>query len=238
MHVISFKKLREFWNDYPDAEIRLRAWYRAANDAAWGKFADVRATFSDVDQVGKFTVFNIRGNRYRLIAHIHYNRGKVYVRNWHTKNTTRESGKKSEVKMAAKASRTEKGAGKYFALVRQLPLRPIRSEAQLDRAIEMIDSLIDRDSLDPAEEDYLDVLGDLVHRYETEEHSMPPVSDGEMLQFLIEAKIVTQAEVATATGIAESTISEVLSGKRHLNRHHIGLLARYFHVSPAVFAFE
>lgn len=137
-----------------------------------------------------------------------------------------------------KAARTGRGKDRYFALVRQFPLRPIRSEAELDRAIEMINSLIDRDSLDSDEDDYLDVLSDLVHRYESEEYPMPPVPDKDMLTHLIEAKQVTQAQVASATGIAESTISEVLSGKRGLNRHHIGLLSRYFNVSPAVFAFE
>lgn len=140
--------------------------------------------------------------------------------------------------MATKAPRTGREQDHYFALIHQLPLRPIRSEGELDRAIKMINVLLDRDDLDPAEQDYLDVLGDLVHRYESEEHPLGPVDDKDMLAHLIEAKQVTQAQAAAATGIAESTISEVLSGKRRLNRHHIGLLARYFNVSPAVFAFE
>ena len=59
-----------------------------------------------------------------------------------------------------------------------------------------------------------------------------------MLRLLIEAKEVSQAKVAKDTRIAESTISEVLAGKRKLNRAQIGKLARYFKVSPAAFAFE
>ena len=66
---------------------------------------------------------------------------------------------------------------------------------------------------------------------------MPPVSDAEMLRHLVEAKGITQTEVSRATGIADSTISEVLKGKRSLNRSHIGKLAKYFNVSPDVFAF-
>jgi len=125
----------------------------------------------------------------------------------------------------------------YFELVLQFPLRPIRSDAELDEAVRMVDSLLDRRDLTPEEEDYLDVLGDLVERYEGESHPMAPVSDAEMLRHLIEAKGVSQTEVAEATGIADSTISEVLKGKRSLNRSHIGKLARYFSVSPEVFAF-
>jgi HTH-type transcriptional regulator / antitoxin HigA len=60
----------------------------------------------------------------------------------------------------------------------------------------------------------------------------------DMLRHLLEAKEVSQTDVAHATGIAESTISAVLAGKRGLNRHHIGLIARYFNVRPAVFVFE
>ena len=124
---------------------------------------------------------------------------------------------------------------RYMELVRQVPLRPIRSEAELDRAIAMIDSLLDRAKRDADEEDYLDVLSDLVEKYEDEHDPMPPASGSEMLRFLIESQGTTQAKVAAETRIAESTISEVLAGKRELNRKHIEALARHFHVSPAVF---
>ena len=76
MHVLSRKMLRAFWEDYPDAESALEAWQKAD----WQTFADVRALFPHADQVDKFTVFNIGGNKYRLITVIHYNRRKVYVR--------------------------------------------------------------------------------------------------------------------------------------------------------------
>jgi len=125
----------------------------------------------------------------------------------------------------------------YAELIRQFPLRPIRSDDELDEAIRVVDSLVGRPALRPEEQDYLDVLSDLVERYEAEAHPIAPLSDADMLQHLIEAKGVPQTEVARATGIADSTISEVLSGKRSLNRTHIGKLARYFAVSPEVFAF-
>ena len=80
MHVISKKKFREFWEVHPRAQAPLEDWYRAVKVAEWEKFADVRETFSSADQVGKFTVFNIGGNKYRLIAVIHFNRGIVFVR--------------------------------------------------------------------------------------------------------------------------------------------------------------
>lgn len=126
----------------------------------------------------------------------------------------------------------------YLALVKQFPLRPIPSDADLDRAIAMVDALLDRDGLDAGEQDYLDVLSDLVERYEDQTDPPRDVSDAELLRFLMDQKGVKQVELSRATGIVESTISAVLSSGRTLNRSQIGKLAGYFHVSPSVFAFD
>jgi HTH-type transcriptional regulator / antitoxin HigA len=126
---------------------------------------------------------------------------------------------------------------RYLELVRRFPLRPLRSDADLDAAVAVIDSLVDQDELSAPEQDYLDVLSDLVEAYEAEAVPMRLVGDADMLRFLIENRGATQSEVATRTGIAESTISEVLAGKRRLNRPQIGKLARYFHIEPGAFAF-
>jgi mRNA interferase HigB len=74
------KPLRDFCALHRDAETPLRAWYREVEHTQWEKFADVRAMYPSADRVGKYTVFNIGGNKYRLIAVIHYNRDRVYVR--------------------------------------------------------------------------------------------------------------------------------------------------------------
>ena len=68
--------------------------------------------------------------------------------------------------------------------------------------------------LDDGEEMYLDALSDLVASYEDEHHAIGPASDADMLRHLMDAKGVTQSQVSQETGIAKSTISEVLAGKR------------------------
>ncbi len=65
---------------HADAQAPLTAWRRGVAEANWECFADLRAVYPHADQVGRFTVFNIGGNKYRLIAVIHYNRRKVYIR--------------------------------------------------------------------------------------------------------------------------------------------------------------
>jgi mRNA interferase HigB len=64
----------------PKAKSPLEAWYQAAKHAKWKRFTDVRETFNTADLVGRFVVFDIGGNKYRLIAVIHFNREKLFVR--------------------------------------------------------------------------------------------------------------------------------------------------------------
>jgi mRNA interferase HigB len=80
MPVISRKKLKEAAARQSDLEGPLDAWFRIAKKAEWKSLADVRTTFSSADAVGKWTVFNIKGNQYRLIAEINYTFGRIYVR--------------------------------------------------------------------------------------------------------------------------------------------------------------
>ena len=80
MHVISMKKLREFWSQHPDAEAPLRSWHKIAKHEAWRQFAEVRSFFPHADPVGRLTVFNIGGNKYRLVVHIIYECQEVYVK--------------------------------------------------------------------------------------------------------------------------------------------------------------
>ena len=131
-----------------------------------------------------------------------------------------------------------KSEDRYLELVRRFPLRPLTSDGDLDAAIAVINSLIDQAKLSAPEQDYLDVLSDLVEAYEVEAVPIKAVGDAEMLRFLIENRQSSQTEVAKKAGIAESTISEVLAGKRKLNRSQIGKLARYFHIEPGAFSFR
>jgi HTH-type transcriptional regulator / antitoxin HigA len=124
---------------------------------------------------------------------------------------------------------------RYFALVRELPLRPLRSDSELARASEMIDRLLARGVLAGDEEDYLDVLSDLVEKYEDDHYPIQPVAGIDALRHLVESSGKTQATVAAEAGLPESTLSEVLLGRRRLNTRHIGILARYFHIDPGIF---
>lgn len=80
MHVISRKKLREASFRHRDLAAALEVWFRIAKHASWRNLADVRETWRSADVVGKWTVFNLKGNRYRLITEINYTYKRVYIR--------------------------------------------------------------------------------------------------------------------------------------------------------------
>jgi HTH-type transcriptional regulator / antitoxin HigA len=135
-------------------------------------------------------------------------------------------------------TKADRGAGaidRYLDLVRAFPLRPIVDDRSLDAAIAMVDSLLDRDDLDPSEQDYLDVLGDLIEKYEDAHVEMPTTDDASLVAFLMEQRGVTQAQLSAATGIIKSTVSQILNGKRKLTREHIEVLAGFFKVDPGTF---
>jgi mRNA interferase HigB len=83
MHVFSRPKLRRFAANYPDAATSFAAWFKTASNAAWTNIHEVRGDYPHADPVGTCVVFNIGGNKYRLITRIFYAtdgfRGHVYV---------------------------------------------------------------------------------------------------------------------------------------------------------------
>jgi mRNA interferase HigB len=80
MHIITRKRLNEFAAAHPLATSGLAHWYRALKKNHPENFAELRRIFPHADQVGGLTVFNIGGNKARLIAAIHYNHHRVYIR--------------------------------------------------------------------------------------------------------------------------------------------------------------
>ncbi len=80
VHVISRKRLLEAANRHSALSAPLDAWYRVAKKSEWRSLEDVRRIFPSADAAGKYTVFNIKGNSFRLIAEITFKTGRIYVR--------------------------------------------------------------------------------------------------------------------------------------------------------------
>jgi mRNA interferase HigB len=82
MHVITIGRLREFWEaGHADSEPPLRAWHKEAERAEWTDFATIKAVYASADMPGNNrVVFNIGGNKYRLVVKIDFEWKKVFIR--------------------------------------------------------------------------------------------------------------------------------------------------------------
>ena len=80
MHVISFRRLREFFADHADAEAPLRRWFKIADKARWLDFAEFKASCPSADRVGHLIVINVGGNKYRVIVEVFFRDQVVLIR--------------------------------------------------------------------------------------------------------------------------------------------------------------
>jgi len=81
MRIIALSALRDFWRKHPDAEVPLRAWYAVARRAVWRRPDEVKAAYRSASfTANNRVIFNIKGNDYRLVVAVHYNRGLMFVR--------------------------------------------------------------------------------------------------------------------------------------------------------------
>ena len=124
----------------------------------------------------------------------------------------------------------------YLEHVSAFPLASIKSDEHLAEAQKVMDRLLAREELDDGEEMYLDALSDLAATYEDIHHAIEPASDADMLRHLLLAKSITQAQLSRETGLAKSSISEVLAGKKPFSRQMMRKLADYFNVDVSVLA--
>jgi mRNA interferase HigB len=84
MRVISKKRLRDFWETLPAARVSLEQWHKVVSGANWLHFAELRTTFNHADVATTekghpVVIFDVGGNKYRIIAALHYNQGICYV---------------------------------------------------------------------------------------------------------------------------------------------------------------
>jgi len=123
----------------------------------------------------------------------------------------------------------------YLRLVAQLPLRPINSKAEYDRAVTMVDQLVVRPNLSRGERDYLDALTVFIEACDDdEEGGNPAVSPVEMLKALMEHRGMSSGDLGQLLG-SKGAASEILHGKRGISKSYMAKLARHFRVDAGVF---
>ena len=80
MHIITRKRILEAATKHPDCATALHGWHQVMQKNSFENYATLKKTFNSVDKVSHLFVFNVGGNKLRLIAAIHFNTGKVFIR--------------------------------------------------------------------------------------------------------------------------------------------------------------
>ena len=125
---------------------------------------------------------------------------------------------------------------RYLELLREFPPRPIQNDDDHRIAIEVIDRILDHGVLTPEEEDYLEVLGLIVSAYEDSIYDHPEFSGVDRLRYLMDEHGLSQADLARKTEIPVQSLSDILTGKRHISPKVRLKLAEYFGVPAFLFA--
>lgn len=196
MRIIAKRTLRDFWAREPRAEQPLKAWYAVARKANWASPADVKSAYGNASIVGNDrVVFNIGGNRYRLIVRFNYARRIGYVRflGTHAEYDAIDALSVQEVGMIVK---------------------PIKSEADYDTALARIDALMDVES-DTPEADEFEVLVTLVEAYEAIRWPIEDPDPISLIEHVMEARGLRQKDLAAVIG-SQPHASEVLNRRRPL----------------------
>jgi|SRR5690349_22055621 len=126
-------------------------------------------------------------------------------------------------------------SSEYIELLKKFPLRVIRTQKENEACTALLYELDNRSrKLTAAEKELAELLTLLIEDFEDRHYQLPRAKPLEVLQFLMEQHGLLQKDLADIFG-TPSVVSEVLSGKRDLNKDHIKRLSRRFHVSPELF---
>jgi HTH-type transcriptional regulator / antitoxin HigA len=114
-------------------------------------------------------------------------------------------------------------------------LRPVRDEADFERMTALMNSLLEAagDNENHPLSSLLDLVSDLVSRYEQNHHAIEPALPKDTLRFLMEARGLTQEDLSAV--VAQSNLSAILAGKRKISATLAGKLGKFFGISAAVF---
>lgn len=125
---------------------------------------------------------------------------------------------------------------KYLALIERFPLRPLRTEAELDKALAISLEMYERlESLSNDEEDYLEVLSDLIVVYESKHYPVEPLKPFEHLRECMREHKMKQPDLQKLLGVPQGRASELMNGVRELSKQQVMILSKAFKVSPELF---
>jgi HTH-type transcriptional regulator/antitoxin HigA len=194
MRVIAKKILREFWERHNHSEEQLKIWYKEASKAVWRLPADIKAEYARASILkDNRVVFNICGNKYRLVVEINYIRQWVFIQF-----------------IGTHRDYDEIDVNKY----RLMHIKVIKTEEDYNQAIKKLEEIFQA-PIDTKEGDEADLLSLLIEKYEDEHYPIEAPDPIEAIKFRMEQMNMTKKELAEIIGY-KSRVSEIFSRKRKL----------------------
>jgi HTH-type transcriptional regulator/antitoxin HigA len=122
----------------------------------------------------------------------------------------------------------------YAALLKRTPPKVIRTQQQNEEYIRILEEMERRGNLDEDEKEFAELLTLLIENFEDKNYQLRPSTPLEVVAELMDSNGLRQKDLVDVFG-TESVVSEVLNGKRELNKDHIKRLSARFNVSPELF---
>ena len=228
MRIIKRGALEQFWQKHPDAKASLEAWYGVVRKANWKTPAEMKQVYRNADLVGRRTVFNIAGNKYRLIARVNYFTQSLCVAPANALGIRRRG---LETMSTTTIDLDEKTYGQLLG--RTLP-HVIHTDEESERLTNELLRLDERENPSPEEKELAELLTMLIDEYEERRYPIRKASPQRTLQHLMEARSLTQKDLWRIFG-SKGITSEVFHGKRSISKTQAKKLAEFFHVSAELF---
>lgn len=192
-------------------------------------FAEVKQSFNTTDFVARNVVFDIGGNKYRLIAEMNFARSVLFIRHIMTQGLRQRS-----VEIMSAILTVDRR--KYARLANRIVIKAIDTEEEYDRMVAAVELLMDKgeDLLSPEESALLETMAILIQAYDDRHHPLPPVAPNEMLAYLMETSGRTAKDLLPVLG-TRGRVSEILSGKRSISKEQAKKLASVFSVAADLF---
>lgn len=227
--ILSRPILREFWEraDCSDAEQPLLSWFKEVESAQWATPADVKKLYRSADFVaGDRIVFNIGGNKYRLVVWVKYSIGLVLIK-WVGTHEEYDQIDVTTIGLPARPKKAVKKVPKKKAwqesAMKKAKLKVIRNEQDYREALETIERLWDAEP-GTSDHDTLEVLALLVEHYEKKAFPMEEPDPIAAIRFRLEQTGKEQKDLVPILG-SRSRVSEIMSRKRSLT---VGMIRRLF----------
>jgi len=231
MHVISYRRLREFQEQHSDCTNALDNWFKVASKADWANLVEVQATFPQTEAVGNFTVFNIEGNKYRLIVSIDYSLVLTMKGNSFTPSTfslmlsmTRRNGKMT----------LTFDSDRYQKLLSQYQPKLIKTEEENEKALSIVEELMHRSNRTPEETALYKLLITLIEKFEREYYQPNDSTPESMLRFLMKQHQLEPKDLVRVFG-SEDAVSAVLQQNQEISTPQAKALGKLFHVEAGLF---